>query len=90
MSSKDESQLISNLNSLEREFDLQEQQFDQRRQKLIEESKGPISRERAAQVLIEMGNLNYEEGVKQETLKRKIEETRNEIRQMFDNRNKYK
>jgi hypothetical protein len=85
-----EAELISKLNSLEREFDLLEQHFDQRRQILIEESKRPISRERAAQLLNDLGNLNYEQRNQTQIMKRKIEEVRIEIRQMFDNQSKCK
>jgi hypothetical protein len=84
MSSEEMNILLSNLNSLEREFELMEQEFAQRKQTLIEETKRPITRERAGQVLIQLGNLNYERASKTEVMKRKIQEIRDKIRQKFD------
>jgi hypothetical protein len=90
MSSEEMNKLLSSLSSLERELDSYEQKYDQRKRTLIQESKGPISKERGAQILIELGNLNYERRNQTDVLTRKIQDVKEKIRHMFDCQNKCK
>jgi hypothetical protein len=88
MSDQEINKLVSDLNSAEREYDILEQDFDRRKQILVSEAKGPISKERAAQLLTEMGNLNYQRTIEMDSKSRKIEEIRVALKQMFQEKNK--
>jgi hypothetical protein len=87
MSNQEIDKLVSDLNTAEREYDLQEQQFERKKQILLEESRRPITKERASQLLIELGNLNHQRTIENQTMRRKIEEIRASLKQMFSNTN---
>jgi hypothetical protein len=87
MSNPEIDKLVSDLNTAEREYDLQEQQYERRKQLLLEESRRPITKERASQLLIELGNLNHQRRMENQTMTRKIEEIRASLKQMFSNVN---
>jgi hypothetical protein len=87
MSNPEIDKLVSDLNTAEREYDLQEQEYERRKQILLQESRRPITKERASQLLIELGNLNHQRRMENQIMTRKIEEIRASLKQMFSNAN---
>jgi hypothetical protein len=84
MSNYEINKLVSDLNCAEREYDLLQDQHERKKQILLEEARRPITKERAAQVLIELGNLNHQREAEISMMSRKIEDLRGALRKMFD------